>query len=1579
MCIRDSLEKDAELRNTLLKIIREDVFDAEGFLSFGSMAHMRTDIETIKTDATIVDEKKLETRLKKEFTPEVSEEYRKWCEKQLRPLFGDPYVMVGRKKMPYTLGNIFASMQRAIRASQKNIVFGPGSARALAAREFGSIMAMHKAKGRITTDEAVHEYIDKIQRPALDKITDRLIPLYRYTYEGRPDTWAALNDTMRAIGSFLKGRGKTVRGLQYRLEQHGFGNVPESVAGELLDWGISLQNAPTAYFEAKVTRIVDFDEFAGVVAPADAPLEFFEMLKRRKLPYEVYKTPAQRQEAVQKFHERPNVLFSTETGSRTPLSPDGGERLSEISELVYKTLELHLPDSIHDRIKIELRPIIHITGSDISKTMKEHGIDAVTPERIMGATTFQNLTATVQLATTFDKPMIERATFHEAYHLSSRWLLPEKDYKAVMKHFKGNEEDAAEAFADWAIARKGKDYVGPPSNIQRIFLIFRRYLILLRNALAGKGFTRPEDIFGKIYTKQYYWPQPRRVALSRFSTAVDPAPVFYHNLIDAVETATDMPGKVQSLRNWLQRHSKPEELKWLGVEAWIQENQKEGKINRDAFLQYLHNNAIEIMEITPTTGDMLLEDEPYFDYEGKFEEFSTEDLDHHIDANELIAWHRTDILEDRGEAFTDPETGKIDEVHLEESARIAAREEAYLDMHREARSVHVDSVYGYEIIMNHTDFEAELRSPDGEYIADARGKDAFLDMVRAAKEDALYRFGKEEKEVKYEEYTLEGGENYRELLFQVPNTVHKHQQRFTELTEKMDAIVSRSAAEYALHPEWQAQWDQLNAERRKESLIIDTHPPLYRSSHWDDHNVLAHVRFKERADTENRAMLFIEEIQSDWHQEGKKYGYRLPVTSEEIEVRPIREDDPASSNFVAYARGVLIAGGATEEECRAFAEDQRKKGWVDPRLKGLAPAPFPDTWHQFVMKRMLRWAAENGFERLAWTTGAQQADRYNLRKFVQAIAWDKGEREGTYQLTVIGKDGDTIFKDDVFNRDKLEDTIGKEHTMKIVNAVARGEESGTFEGLELAVGGEGMKMFYDKLLGGFMEKYVKQWGARVRTAKIPVETYRYEGPSHTVKSLDNTLLNREDEFSANELERIKSMRDGLNIDAYYTFAQAFEVYGTRELAKKLGGITIVVTEDVHSVDINPEMRKHVLTRGQTYFALDKEKWADKYFEEIIAEKPPATKERHAKVVKEKLDKLPREEDRPRIPSTFEEAEDDWFGDHDWAKQVHTAEALRLQVEIAKAVGDKNILGKVYYSPHCKKIDQALHIYLDIKRNPQHVQKFWERLSEEQKEIVTLAQQIDTDPHLKAIADYIAGQYTKIGKKALGWQVIYNTIDNYVGRAWRISDRMSTDTEQKFKTNSRHAKHRVFETILEGWATREMELKVTAATNNLELIKNEISRVIEDKRLIKQMRKMTWRDTELPLIASDAPNDDYKEIKHPNFTYWLPDVQIKGAEDIKKYGSPDIRILENVAVIREGKIRARKILETMEQAEAWVAAQEKPEDYRIQKRTYLWRRHKLYAPQEVAKKLNRVLAVSKLRGGLEAVSYTHLTLPTSDLV
>lgn len=53
--------------------------------------------------------------------------------------------------------------------------------------------------------------------------------------------------------------------------------------------------------------------------------------------------------------------------------------------------------------------------------------------------------------------------------------------------------------------------------------------------------------------------------------------------------------------------------------------------------------------------------------------------------------------------------------------------------------------------------------------------------------------------------------------------------------------------------------------------------------------------------------------------------------------------------------------------------------------RGVENAPFKKTWHELALKRMLAYAVEHGYERVAWTTGEQQAKRYNLASFFQRL------------------------------------------------------------------------------------------------------------------------------------------------------------------------------------------------------------------------------------------------------------------------------------------------------------------------------------------------------------------------------------------------------------------------------------------------------------------------------------------------------------------------------------------------------------------------------------------------------------------
>ena len=100
------------------------------------------------------------------------------------------------------------------------------------------------------------------------------------------------------------------------------------------------------------------------------------------------------------------------------------------------------------------------------------------------------------------------------------------------------------------------------------------------------------------------------------------------------------------------------------------------------------------------------------------------------------------------------------------------------------------------------------------------------------------------------------------------------------------------------------------------------------------------------------------------------------------------------------------------------AENQGQNGRSDTRL--LPDAPFKKTWPELAFKAMVRHAAENGFDRITWTRGATQAERYahQLRSAVDSIKWHTPESntEGLKDNTITvsaHKNGSPVFAADV--------------------------------------------------------------------------------------------------------------------------------------------------------------------------------------------------------------------------------------------------------------------------------------------------------------------------------------------------------------------------------------------------------------------------------------------------------------------------------------------------------------------------------------------------------------------------------------
>lgn len=317
--------------------------------------------------------------------------------------------------------------------------------------------------------------------------------------------------------------------------------------------------------------------------------------------------------------------------------------------------------------------------------------------------------------------------------------------------------------------------------------------------------------------------------------------------------------------------------------------------------------------------------------------------------------------------------------------------------------------------------------------------------------------------------------------------------------------------------------------KREIALTVPTIEPYNESDniHFGDAGegrAVAWVRFGETTDADGKRVLVIDEIQSKRHQDGREKGYRTAEAVAEEE-RLVDAVDKAQEAYDAYTRKMGdkydgayedIYAEMTDAE-RAEADRLEQEVYVaDEQLQnhdvsGIPDAPFEKNWHELAMKRMLRYAAENGYDKIAWTTGEQQAERYNIGDVVDKIisydypATKDAEGRESKKIEIRLKAGDTMTmrvnqegrviegRGDTEGK-QLADVVGKDLAKRIM--AGEGKDGTIFdadrdlpakviEDDALRIGGEGMKGFYDQMLPRFMDKYGKKWGVKTGEVVLP--------------------------------------------------------------------------------------------------------------------------------------------------------------------------------------------------------------------------------------------------------------------------------------------------------------------------------------------------------------------------------------------------------------------------------------------------------------------------------------------------------------
>lgn len=425
------------------------------------------------------------------------------------------------------------------------------------------------------------------------------------------------------------------------------------------------------------------------------------------------------------------------------------------------------------------------------------------------------------------------------------------------------------------------------------------------------------------------------------------------------------------------------------------------------------------------------------------------------------------------------------------------------------------------------------------------------------------------EDTKFGEYQLPGGKNYKELLLTLPSFA---KQADALATKQWRDYKNKLGVKYGIAPaDIQYNDNRLAPEEIKklDDLIgqMDSAPSIakrkdFKGQHWDEPNVLAHIRFNERTDAEGKKVLFIEEIQSDWGQKGKKEGFGTKPDPNAQERERLYSEltrvQQEAAQVRQQTREVRLAGGHASEDNlqRSMAlTDQAEE--IDNKIKALGPkprtgvveAPFvTDTkaWVSLSLKRMIRYAAENGFDKVAFVNGDQSADRYDLSKSIDSIQWAQHD-DGKFSIGAM-KDGSQQIGQDNLTIKEVSDLVGKDIADKIQKA-SETEIDGELAGVDLKVGGEGMKTFYDKIVPQVAGDVLKKMGGKVGEVQIAKKNVGdvLHGKEVVAENVDKATFEKE--------------------------------WGEGYKFKEKSGESLTQP----GFDITPEMKAKVLNEGQTLF------------------------------------------------------------------------------------------------------------------------------------------------------------------------------------------------------------------------------------------------------------------------------------------------------------------------------------------------------------------------------------------------------------
>lgn len=489
-----------------------------------------------------------------------------------------------------------------------------------------------------------------------------------------------------------------------------------------------------------------------------------------------------------------------------------------------------------------------------------------------------------------------------------------------------------------------------------------------------------------------------------------------------------------------------------------------------------------------------------------------------------------------------------------------------------------------------------------------------------------------EKATKFSQYQLEGeSENYKEILVTLPSKGNLKER--WGVFDKNGKLVST----YLSESKAKDKSKSIGGYYQIADNVGAADPRLnFKSSHFDEANILVHLRMNTRTDADGKKVLFLEEVQSDWGQQGKKEGFkneeianereklRLELQNKKDKVRKIENQLANLKPLTSEQKSELNQEKLKLEEARNNVRNNREWDAIGKEIaninekidsyennknilksdiyelnyigdssisnlsdnlyefdkknptEGTLTAPFvmdTNSWAKLGVKVALKEAVKQGVDKIAWTTGEQQNERYDLSKTASSITHlDRGD--GTYKVEVFEKGTSrTLWQKDDATLKEIEDTVGKDIANKIKEGDGnyetdlKGEkisDTKVLKGDDLKVGGKGMKGFYGSVkegnfgIVGEVVKALTKQEPKITSIRESQKEYRIETDTNEDGTF-NVYITGDAFYGAERGEGFKTRKEAQD------FAEK-EVKYLKELEN---------TSEQYSIDITPKLKSEV--------------------------------------------------------------------------------------------------------------------------------------------------------------------------------------------------------------------------------------------------------------------------------------------------------------------------------------------------------------------------------------------------------------------